>query len=216
MVPVQWRWSEAFWSCSDRFGVFWGRNDGQFNNRLSRSLRKHPTFCHATTCFQGKRRLRNEHRSSMLMTCHYLDLGRASDCLKQIFLTSSVWNLCSRSSDLISRGNQWWGRGMTAAFSGYLSWVCKLNNLSVPHLRAVYLNMACSCFVHKSCLLFLVNCKFSANYKTCWEDISKFPGPLYQNEVKCSAFDVGMIFHSHMQVKHIFTRKAVHLASFWK
>ena len=137
VVPIQWRWSEAFWSCSDRFGVFWGRNDGQFNNRLSRSVRKHPTFCHATTCFQGKRRLRNEHRSSMLMTCHYLDLGRASDCLKQIFLTSSVWNLCSRSSDLISRGNQWWGRGMTAAFSGYLSWVCKLNNLSFPHLRAV-------------------------------------------------------------------------------
>ena len=24
-----------------------------------------------------------------------------------------------------------------------------------------------------------------------------FPGPLYQNEVKCSAFDVEMIFHSH-------------------
>ena len=88
VVPVQWRWSEAFWSCSDRFGVFWGRNDGQFNNRLSRSLRKHPTFCHATTCFQEKRRLRNEHRSSMLMTCHYLDLGRASDWLKQIFLAA--------------------------------------------------------------------------------------------------------------------------------
>jgi len=24
-----------------------------------------------------------------------------------------------------------------------------------------------------------------------------FPGPLYQNEVKCPAFDVEMIFHSH-------------------
>ena len=24
-----------------------------------------------------------------------------------------------------------------------------------------------------------------------------FPGPLYENEVKCSAFDVEMIFHSH-------------------
>ena len=24
-----------------------------------------------------------------------------------------------------------------------------------------------------------------------------FPGPLYQNEVKCSAFDMKMIFHSH-------------------
>ena len=26
-----------------------------------------------------------------------------------------------------------------------------------------------------------------------------FPGPLYQNEVKCSAFDMEMIFYSHMQ-----------------
>ena len=41
------------------------------------------------------------------------------------------------------------------------------------------------------------------------------PGPLYQNEVKCSAFDMEMIFIL-MQVKLIFTRKVVHLASFWK
>ena len=88
VVPVQWCWSEAFWSCSDRFGVFWGRNDGQFNNRLSSRLRKHPTFCHATTCFQAKWRLRNGRRNSMLMACHYLDLGRASDWLKQIFLAA--------------------------------------------------------------------------------------------------------------------------------
>ena len=32
------------------------------------------------------------------------------------------------------------------------------------------------------------------------------PGRLYQNEVKCSAFD--------MEIKLIFTRKVVHLASF--
>ena len=32
---------------------------------------------------------------------HYLDLG--SD-------TSSVWNFCARSSDVISWGNQWWRR----------------------------------------------------------------------------------------------------------
>ena len=41
------------------------------------------------------------------------------------------------------------------------------------------------------------------------------PGPLYQNEVKCSAFDMEMFFNL-MQVKLIFTRKVVHLASFWK
>ena len=39
-------------------------------------------------------------------------------------------------------------------------------------------------------------------------------GPLYQNEVKCSAFDSEMIFRSHMQIKLLFTIKVVHLASF--
>ena len=28
------------------------------------------------------------------------------------------------------------------------------------------------------------------------------PGPLYQNEVKCSAFDMGMIFHSRANTTH--------------
>ena len=41
---------------------------------------------------------------------HYLDLG--SD-------TSSVWNICARFSDVISRGNQWWRREMSAVFLGY-------------------------------------------------------------------------------------------------
>ena len=46
----------------------------------------------------------------------------------------------------------------------------------------------------------------------------KFPsssGPLYQNEVKCSAFDMETTFHSHAN-KLSFTRKVDHLASFWK
>ena len=33
--------------------------------------------------------------------------------------TSSVWNFCTRFSDVISRGNQWWRREMLAVFSGY-------------------------------------------------------------------------------------------------
>ena len=37
--------------------------------------------------------------------------------------------------------------------------------------------------------------------------------PLYQNEVEYSAFDMEMIFIL-MQIKIIFTRKVVHLASF--
>ena len=42
-----------------------------------------------------------------------------------------------------------------------------------------------------------------------------FPGPLFQNEGRCSAFDMEIIFHSYA-IKLIFKRKVVHLASFWK
>ena len=48
------------------------------------SPRKQPTFGDATTGFQAKWRLRNEHRNSTLMTRHYPDLGSPSDWLNQI------------------------------------------------------------------------------------------------------------------------------------
>ena len=49
-----------------------------------------------------------------------------------------------------------------------------------------------------------------------WQSaITESPRPLYQNEVKYSAFDMEMIAIL-MQIKLIFTRKVVHLASFWK
>ena len=32
--------------------------------------------------------------------------------------------------------------------------------------------------------------------------LTSFPGPLYQNEVKCSAFDMEIIFHSHANKTH--------------
>jgi len=32
--------------------------------------------------------------------------------------------------------------------------------------------------------------------------LTSSPGPLYQNEVKCSAFDIEMIFHSHVNKTH--------------
>ena len=43
------------------------------------SLRKQPTFCDDTTGFPTKWYLRNKCRNSILMTCHYSDLGSASD-----------------------------------------------------------------------------------------------------------------------------------------
>ena len=39
--------------------------------------------------------------------------------------------------------------------------------------------------------------------------------PPYQNEVKCSAFDIEMVFIL-MQLKLIFTWKVLHMVSFWK
>ena len=44
------------------------------------SVTRQPTVCDATTGFLAKWHLRNELRNSMLMTCHYPDLGSASDC----------------------------------------------------------------------------------------------------------------------------------------
>ena len=40
------------------------------------------------------------------------------------------------------------------------------------------------------------------------------PGPLYQNEVKCSAFDMEMIFHSHANKTH-FHKKGCGLGLFF-
>ena len=42
-----------------------------------------------------------------------------------------------------------------------------------------------------------------------------FPGPLFQNEGRRSAFDIGSFFILK-QIEPIFTRKVEHLASFWK
>ena len=57
------------------------------------SLRKQPTFGDVTTGFPAKWRLRNEHRNSILMMCHYYDLGSASDWLNQI--SNAVWSIRS-------------------------------------------------------------------------------------------------------------------------
>ena len=40
------------------------------------------------------------------------------------------------------------------------------------------------------------------NLKVANRPFPSSPGPLYQNEVKCSAFDMKMIFHSHANKPH--------------
>ena len=46
------------------------------------------TIYDATTDFTAKLRLSNDCGNTILMTCHYLDVGRASDWLKQISLAA--------------------------------------------------------------------------------------------------------------------------------
>ena len=47
--------------------------------------------------------------------------------------TSSLWNFCARFSDVISRGNQWWRRQMSAVFSVYFA-ICHKEFISVSVL----------------------------------------------------------------------------------
>ena len=55
-----------------------------------------------------------------------------------------------------------------------------------------------------------------SKFKSCmFRPFPSSPGPLFQNEGRCSAFDMEIIFII-MQIKLIFTRTVEHLASFWK
>ena len=110
------------------------------------SLRKPPTFRDATTKLPRKTTSKHRRRNSILMKCHYPDMGSASDWLIQNFPRratnqkhysdicndmSSVWNFCARFSDVISQGNQWWSLQMSAVFSGYSN----SNLQTVVHLK---------------------------------------------------------------------------------
>ena len=96
------------------------------------SLRKQPTFHDATTGFPAKKRLKNEFRNSIMMTCHHPEPGSDSDrsyrvgnLIQPIRRTTQIWvetpwNFCARFSDVIWRGNQWHGRvAMSAVVSGW-------------------------------------------------------------------------------------------------
>ena len=47
-----------------------------------------------------------------------------------------------------------------------------------------------------TCIFLISSSSFLGMLRTNWP-FQSYPGPLYQNEVKCSAFDKEMIFHSH-------------------
>ena len=77
-------------------------------------MRKQPTFHDATTGFPAKKRLKNEFRNSILMTCHHPELGSASNW------SHRVGNLLQpiRSTDA-SSVRLWWRREVSAVFTGY-------------------------------------------------------------------------------------------------
>jgi len=95
------------------------------NSSCFDSLRKQLTFRNTTAGFPEKWCLRNKHRTSILITYHYPDLGSASDWLKQIS------HMEIRSTMLIRvvieksfcRGNQSWHRKMLAVYSGYFFYI---------------------------------------------------------------------------------------------
>ena len=60
---------------------------------------------------------------------------------------------------------------------------------------------------------FFVDCLFKVGPAN--RPFSSSPRPLYQNKVKCSAFDMEMIFHSHANRTH-FHKKGCAMASFLK
>lgn len=101
------------------------------------SLRKQPIFCGGATVFPPTEMTSVEQcRNSILIMTYYCpDLGSVSDWSKQSFRvaqplrtedhysylgsnTSSVWNFCTISPDVILRGNQFWRRDMSVVLSG--------------------------------------------------------------------------------------------------
>ena len=47
---------------------------------------------------------------------------------------------------------------------------------------------------------------WEASNAKCYRPFPSSPGPLYQNEVKCSAFDMEIIFHCHASKTHFHKR----------
>ena len=69
------------------------------------SLRRQPTFGNAATGFPAKWCLRKECRNSILMTCHYPDLGSASDWLNQI--SHVAWTIRSTTQTWVVKRYQY-------------------------------------------------------------------------------------------------------------
>ena len=95
----------------------------RYNGNIS--LGKRPTFHDVTTGFPAKWRLRNERRNSISITCHYLNLGSASDWLKQISLAARpiisathIWLVARHQYGISAFGPQTSFHGETSGVDG--------------------------------------------------------------------------------------------------
>ena len=91
------------------------------------------------------------------------------------------------------------------------------------HYSALFCNPLQTCLVFHSMLYLLLKAQTFTHPITLLYHISlntvssrpfpSSPGPLFQNEGGCSAFDIEIVLHSHANKIH-FHKKVVHLASF--
>ena len=95
----------------------------RYNGNISPG--KRPTFHDVTTGFPAKWRLRNERRNSISITCHYLNLGSASDWLKQISLAARpiisathIWLVARHQYGISAFGPQTSFHGETSGVDG--------------------------------------------------------------------------------------------------
>ena len=136
------------------------------------SLRKQPTFREVAL---AKRRLSNERRNSILMTCTtqilvVLLIGCAarefsfnqSEALpRSVYCTSSAWNFYARYSDVVLRGLKWRPRETSAVFSSYDGhckyWFYSFNNIFFsPSFHVSRLPLSCPSNI--------TACRFSGKY----------------------------------------------------
>lgn len=97
-----------------------------FTEHYSPKPYKTANILQSPTGFPVKCCSRNDWRNSILITCHYTDLGSVYDCLKQISLvaqpikiTSSIIMDFLQSVFKLHLGNQWCCELMSTVFSDY-------------------------------------------------------------------------------------------------
>ena len=99
---------------------------------VSDSLRKQPTSREVATWTLTKWRLSNKRRNSILMTCHYPDLGSASDWLKGNSHAFTQTSFCKGSSGDLANCRLF---SQTMILSTYRFSLCTSR---IPTIRKIY------------------------------------------------------------------------------